>query len=161
MPPGVIPAGDAALAENTAGASPFLRQLMLRDPGFAGRVFREDADGLLAQQLGPLKNVDPALSQAEVMAIFRQAKKRVALLCAVADLSGRWDVRQVTAALTDFADAAMGTATASPPPSPMTATGASPRSSSSMAASVCRTSPIPMPMAFSKSIQVLPDVLIG
>ena len=39
MPPGAIPVEKVALAENIAGASPFLRQLMLRDPVFAGRVF--------------------------------------------------------------------------------------------------------------------------
>ena len=110
MPPGAIPAEALALAENIAGASPFLRQLMLRDPGFAGRVFIETADGLLAEQLGLLRDLDPGLSQAEVMARLRQAKKRVALLIAVADLSCAWNVEQVTAALTDFADAALGAA---------------------------------------------------
>ena len=63
MPPGAIPAEKAALAENIAGASPFLRQLMLRDPEFAGRVFREEADALLGLQLAELKQVDAALSQ--------------------------------------------------------------------------------------------------
>ena len=65
---------------------------------------------LLGLQLAGLKSVDPALSQAEVMARLRQLKKRVALLIAVADLSGAWDVEQVTAALTDFADAALAAA---------------------------------------------------
>ncbi|MEY3082889.1 MAG: hypothetical protein RJA94_2874, partial [Pseudomonadota bacterium] len=98
MPAGIIPPERAALAENIAGASPFLRQLMLRDPGFAGRVFGEDADELLTQQLGELESIDPALSQAEVMARLRQAKKRVALLIAVADLAAAWTVEQVTSA---------------------------------------------------------------
>jgi len=110
MPAGAIPAAAFALAENIAGASPYLRQLMLRDPVFAGKALAEDADELLALQLAGLKHVDPALSQAEVMARLRQVKKRVALLCAVADLSGRWTVEQVTWALTDFADAALSTA---------------------------------------------------
>ena len=108
MPPGAIPAVAVALAENIAGASPFLRQLMLRDPAFAGQVFAQDADLLLAEQLDGVRRVDPALSQAEVMAMLRQAKKRVALLIAVADLSRAWSVEQVTAALTHFADAALG-----------------------------------------------------
>lgn len=43
------------------------------------------------------------------MARLRQVK-RVALLIAVADLSGRWDVEQVTAALTDFADTSLNAA---------------------------------------------------
>ena len=110
MPPDAIPAGKQALAESIAGASPFLRQLMLRDPVFAGRVFREDADDLLALQFTGLRHIDPALSQAEVMSRLRQLRKRVALLVAVADLSGAWDVEQVTAALTGFADASLGAA---------------------------------------------------
>ena len=110
MPAGIIPPERAALAENIAGASPFLRQLMLRDPGFAGRVFGEDADELLTQQLGELESIDPALSQAEVMAKLRQAKKRVALLIAVADLAAAWTVEQVTSALTAFADATLAAA---------------------------------------------------
>jgi len=110
MPAGIIPPEKAALAENIAGASPFLRQLMLRDPTFAGRVFGEDADELLTQQLGELESIAPAHSQAEVMAKLRQAKKRVALLIAVADLAAAWTVEQVTAALTAFADATLGAA---------------------------------------------------
>jgi glutamate-ammonia-ligase adenylyltransferase len=104
MPPDAIPAERHALAEAIAGASPYLRQLMLRDPFFAGRAFREDLDVLLALQFRGLQTIDPALSQAEVMCRLRQLKKRVALLIAVADLSGAWGVEQVTAALTDFAD---------------------------------------------------------
>ena len=46
------------------------------------------------------------------MARLRQLRKRVALLVAVADLSGRWDVEEVTAALTDFADASLASGTA-------------------------------------------------
>ncbi|WP_421695785.1 bifunctional [glutamine synthetase] adenylyltransferase/[glutamine synthetase]-adenylyl-L-tyrosine phosphorylase [Aestuariivirga sp.] len=107
MPAGVIPAEQQALAEAIAGGSPFLRQLMLRDPAFAGRVFREDADELLALQLGGLRDIDPALSQPQVMCRLRQLKKRVALLTAVADLGRRWDVEEVTAALTTFADGAL------------------------------------------------------
>ncbi len=112
IPAGAIPAEKAVLAENIAGASPYLRQLMLRDPVFAGRVFSEDADQLLALQLAAVKDLAADLSQAEVMARLRQVKKRVALLVAVADLSGGWDVEQVTAALTDFADAALSAAIA-------------------------------------------------
>ena len=107
MPPDTIPSDKQTLAEAIAGASPYLRQLMLRDPFFAGRVFREDLDALLALQMRGLQMIDPALSQAEVMGRLRQLKKRVALLIAVADLSGAWGVEQVTAALTDFADASL------------------------------------------------------
>ena len=43
MAPGTIPEAARALAGNIAGGSPFLRQLMIRDPDFAGRVFAECA----------------------------------------------------------------------------------------------------------------------
>lgn len=107
MPAGSIPSEKLPLAEAIAGASPFLRQLMLRDPVFAGRVFCEEADSLIALQFRELQAIDPALSQPEVMARLRQIRKRVALLAAVADLSGHWELEQVTGALTDFADAAL------------------------------------------------------
>jgi [glutamine synthetase] adenylyltransferase / [glutamine synthetase]-adenylyl-L-tyrosine phosphorylase len=112
MPAGQIPVEMQGLAEAIAGASPFLRQLMLRDPVFAGRLFREDADHLLGLQLQGLASIPPELSQAEVMARLRQLRKRMALLIAVADLSGRWEVEQVTSALTDFADGALNAALA-------------------------------------------------
>ena len=78
MTAGTIPAEKADLAEYIAGAAPWLSQLMLRDPVFAGRVFREDADHLLGLQLAGLRQVDPTLSQAEVMARLRQVMKLVA-----------------------------------------------------------------------------------
>jgi len=112
LPPGTIPPESVALAEAVAGGSPFLRQLMLRDPCFAGRVFREDAEGLLNAEMAALASFDPGLSQADLMQRLRQAKRRMSLLIAIADLSGRWPVEQVTAALTDFADATLRAAVA-------------------------------------------------
>jgi glutamate-ammonia-ligase adenylyltransferase len=107
MPPDAVPPESIALAEAIAGGSPFLRQLMLRDADFAGRVFREDPETLLAACIAGLAALDPGLSQAEVMQRLREAKRCAALLIAVADLSGRWTVERVTAALTAFADAAL------------------------------------------------------
>ena len=112
LPEGGIPAQALPLAEAIAGGSPFLRLLMLRDPAFTGRVFREDPNLLLGLQLEGLTSIPAEPSQAEAMARLRQLRKRVALLVAVADLSGRWDVEAVTGALTDFADASLQAATA-------------------------------------------------
>ncbi len=107
LPPGAIPAESLGLAEAIAGGSPFLRQLMLRDADFTGRVFRAGPDELLAAEIDGLINFDSGLSQPEAMQRLREAKRRAALLIAVADLSGRWPVERVTAALTDFADEAL------------------------------------------------------
>ncbi len=107
MPSGMIADTSRELAAGIAGGSPFLRQLMLRDPAYAGRVFSEDPEPLLAELLASLNGFTADLSQADVMRALRQAKKKASLLIAVADLSGRWTVEQVTAALTEFADATL------------------------------------------------------
>ena len=45
--------------------------------------------------------------EAELMARLRKFKRKTALLCGLADLGGWWSGRVVTAALSDFADAAL------------------------------------------------------
>lgn len=101
------PLQEPDLAEAIAAGSPFLRQLMQRDPDYAAVVFRDAPGDLLAAEIAMLDTLDPALSQAEVMRALRRAKRRAALLIAVADLAGRWTMEQVTAALTRFADASL------------------------------------------------------
>jgi glutamate-ammonia-ligase adenylyltransferase len=112
MPEGSIAPEYRAIAGAIAAGSPFLRQLMIRDPGYAARCFAESADVLLAGILQDLRAVPPDLSQAEVMRVLRQHRKHAAMLIAVADLSGRWPVERVTAALTEFADACLQSAVA-------------------------------------------------
>src|SRR5437763_1658362 len=48
-----------------------------------------------------------ATDEVEIGARLRVAKGRVALLTAVAEISGRWTTAQSTAALSDLADAAL------------------------------------------------------
>jgi glutamate-ammonia-ligase adenylyltransferase len=107
LPESLMTAQARPLAEAIATGSPYLRQLMLRDPDYAAAVFHQAPEALLDAEISGLASVDSTLSQAEVMRALRLAKKRVALLIAVADLSGRWPVEQVTDALTTFADAAL------------------------------------------------------
>ena len=112
MAPGAVPEAARGLAGDIAGGSPFLRQLMLRDPEFASRVFSGNPDALLAELLDALAKLAPDASQVEVMSALRRIKKRSALLIAVADLSGQWSLEQVTSALTDLADASLRAAVA-------------------------------------------------
>ncbi|OJU14266.1 MAG: glutamine-synthetase adenylyltransferase, partial [Alphaproteobacteria bacterium 64-11] len=51
-----------------------------------------------------------AQDEAEAMTLLRVARRRAALAIAMADISGAWDVNQVTAELTRFADACVGAA---------------------------------------------------
>ena len=110
MPRDVIPAAALPIASAIAGGSPYLRLLMLHDPHFAARCFGEDLALLLEQVTGALQDAVQVPGQAEVMTALRQAKSNAALLTAVADITGRWSVEQVTAALTRFADASLGAA---------------------------------------------------
>ncbi len=98
------------LVSAIAGASPFLRLLMLRDGAYAARVFRETPEILLEEILTGLRRDRHEASQSEFMRLLRIARVRAALVIAVADIAGRWTVEEVTAALTRFADAALNAA---------------------------------------------------
>jgi glutamate-ammonia-ligase adenylyltransferase len=98
--------GDiAALVAGTGGSSPYLKTLIEKEGGWLeGAV--DDPAAALARQAEALAGMAPdALPDA-----LRQAKRRMALLVALCDLSGAWELEQVTGALTDFADLATGLA---------------------------------------------------
>ena len=91
------------------GNSPFLTQCVASDPGFACQLLTggpDDAYDRVMKGLGePLSQTPPA----EVLAgALRIAKRRIALAVAVADIAGVWPLERVTAALSDFAEAALG-----------------------------------------------------
>ena len=96
----MVPAlgGDlAALVYGAAGSSPYLKELIGREASWLEEAFA-DPEAAVAQVFKdcralPLDQIKPGL---------RQAKRRVALLTALADLSGGWDLEQVTRILADF-----------------------------------------------------------
>jgi glutamate-ammonia-ligase adenylyltransferase len=86
----------------TAGCSPYLRDLMLREGDWL-RAAVDAPEAALDQTLTALDAVGiDALPQA-----LREAKRRVALLAALCDLGGVWPLETVTAALTRLADRAV------------------------------------------------------
>ncbi|GHC43931.1 glutamine-synthetase adenylyltransferase [Neogemmobacter tilapiae] len=94
------------LLAGTAGSSPYLYGLMQRE----GEWLREALAGapeaaILDVHRAPLPQGAEALGQH-----LRQAKRRVALLTALADLGGVWNLQQVTGALTELADWAVQSA---------------------------------------------------
>jgi [glutamine synthetase] adenylyltransferase / [glutamine synthetase]-adenylyl-L-tyrosine phosphorylase len=84
--------------------SPFLAQLIERQPELV-RIFETgDFDAALASAL---------LVEATTLgATLRKRRQGVALVTAIADLSGTWDLTKVTLTLSDFADTALDTAIA-------------------------------------------------
>ncbi|WP_152474886.1 glutamine-synthetase adenylyltransferase [Roseovarius sp. THAF9] len=99
--PGLSP-DTAALVAGTAGSSPFLQALCLKERDWLPEVFDspEAAFDALMDEVSaiPLDETGPR---------FRRAKSRVALLTALADLSGVWALEDITSALTRFADLAV------------------------------------------------------
>ncbi|MEX5726715.1 glutamate-ammonia-ligase adenylyltransferase [Rhodovulum iodosum] len=95
-----------ALLEGTAGCSPYLWGLMTREDGWMEEALAgapDTAFDALLAEVGdlPLDALKPGL---------RQAKRRAALLIALADLGGVWPLERATAALTEFADLCVDTA---------------------------------------------------
>ncbi|MEO1364925.1 MAG: glutamine-synthetase adenylyltransferase, partial [Pseudomonadota bacterium] len=86
------------LLAGVAGCSPYLAGLMEREAEWVPVALDAPEDALAAVLQPPEEGaLKPAL---------RQAKRRVALLTALADLGGAWSLEQVTGALTDLADMA-------------------------------------------------------
>jgi glutamate-ammonia-ligase adenylyltransferase len=103
---GYRPEGAArALLESAFGNSAFLCRLALHEHRMLVRLFAEGPRALLEEAIADASAAAGAESEAEIMAALRQAKRRVALAVALADISGDWTLEDVTAALTDFADA--------------------------------------------------------
>ena len=99
------------LITGVLGCSPYLSGLLTRDPARLLRVLAAAPEAHLAALAGTLgAAITAAHTPAETMRALRLFKAEVALLVALCDLGGVWPVRQVTAALTHSADAAVSAA---------------------------------------------------
>lgn len=95
----------ALLLQGAAGCSPYLAGLIAREAEwFMSRLKATvpNATDLVADETAGFD----ALAPQDLGKALRQAKGRIALLTALADLGGVWSLSQVTAALTQFADRA-------------------------------------------------------
>ncbi|WFE76098.1 hypothetical protein [Roseinatronobacter sp. S2] len=93
---------QADLIDGAAGCSPYLKTLMARERDWIEGAFVTDPWDYLQTELDALDGV----ALPDMSARLRQAKRRVALLAALADLGGVWSLDQVTGALSDLADRA-------------------------------------------------------
>ena len=87
------------------GNSPYLSELLLSEPAVLRRMLEDgpDAalDALLAEHV-----TEPPGNRAKVMGNLRRTKRRVALLTALADITGLWTLERTTEVLSRFADLA-------------------------------------------------------
>ncbi|SDG41772.1 bifunctional [glutamine synthetase] adenylyltransferase/[glutamine synthetase]-adenylyl-L-tyrosine phosphorylase [Roseospirillum parvum] len=107
---------DAAVSAVFAalfGGSPFLSGIIQRRPDDFLRLVAEGPEALLdtvrAELDGPARRLTDS---APLMATLRLAKRRVALLTALADIAGDWPLARITGVLSDFAARALSVSTA-------------------------------------------------
>ena len=99
------------LLKSIFGNSPFLSNAAVKEWAFLTRLVEKGADPLLAEIAEAIElPADLGEDTAALMRRLRIAKRRVALVAAVAELVGAWSLDQQTAALSRFADGALGAA---------------------------------------------------
>ena len=104
------PAGQNLLAA-LFGNSPFLSGVAIAEWNFLSRLVEQGVDPLFEEIAGTTeRHQERGENRAALIRRLRIAKRRVALLAAVAELAGRWTVEQQMAALSRFAEAAIGAA---------------------------------------------------
>jgi glutamate-ammonia-ligase adenylyltransferase len=101
-------ASEEPLLEAVFGNSPFLGRLALREAGALGEYFAAGPLTVLNAAILLAEAAARANTEARAMKDLRAAKRRAALAIAMADIAGSWDVDQVMAQLTRFADACVG-----------------------------------------------------
>ena len=93
------------------GNSPFLSGIAIAEWDFLTRLIEEGADPLFEEiAAATQRHADRGENRAALMRRLRLAKRRVALLAAVAELAGSWTLEQQMTALSRFAEAAIGAA---------------------------------------------------
>ena len=88
---------QAGLVTGAAGSSPYLKDLLNKERDWIAQALSQP-QGALQAVFQTCRNLPPD----QLKPGLRQAKRRVALLTALCDLSGGWPLEQVTRALTDF-----------------------------------------------------------
>ncbi len=88
------------------GNSPYLANLCLRDPDIICLIFDQGLDTAFKTALDPVRNSADAapLDQAKTMMMVRQAKRRAALVIAIADICKAWTLDKITSAISETAE---------------------------------------------------------
>ena len=94
------------------GSSPYLSKLLFRHHEIFNKFVEQGADSLLENTLEQLRYDYSSLQNDKIniqtiMQLLRINKGKIALLTALADISGHWHVSKVTQALSEFADIAV------------------------------------------------------
>src|SRR5215472_7489435 len=78
------------------GNSPFLGQLLMSESDIVEAFLTQDVAAVLADLRAELARTGQDGDTSRLMRVLRQARRRAALLIALADITGSWDLEQVT-----------------------------------------------------------------
>ena len=98
------------LLSGVFGNSSFLTQCLAREIQLAPIIFEQGPDKAYDSVIQDLRSLAPDASSKDIDIALRRAKRRVALLIALADLSGTWPLERVTQRLSQFCEVALSTA---------------------------------------------------
>ena len=105
-----VPLARTPFLDAVFAASPYLTDLVRRDPAAATAMLAAAPEAVLERLCAETAAAFSLESRSAVSQELRRLKANAALLIALCDLGRVWDVEAVTAALTRFADAALGAA---------------------------------------------------
>ena len=97
------PAG-AAMCAAIGGNSPYLADLAAREVRTLRAFTLFGPDAVIKCIMARLTAANPAAPRPEIARIVREAKRRAALVIALADIGGIWPLARITAALSDLAE---------------------------------------------------------
>ncbi len=108
----VLNAGQLGeLLRGTAGSSPYLARLVDRHGAWLAGISANAPEEAMHTILGGIGTAAAEANDSRTLGQhLREAKSRAALLIALADLGGVWDLAEVTGALSALADGAVGAA---------------------------------------------------
>ena len=92
------------------GGSPYLSDLLIRERETTVRFLQDGPDRAFDEARAALDALDVRSTRPQIAAGLRAAKRKVALLCALADIGGLWTLAQVTSALSWLAEATLSKA---------------------------------------------------
>lgn len=104
--------GFRPMLEALGGNSPYLAGLAVREIAALRDFVDHGPDFVVREAIAQVKIAAPAASRRVIAAALRAAKRTVALATALADIGGFWSLDQVTAALSDLAEATLTLAVA-------------------------------------------------
>ena len=103
----------SVLLDAIFGNSPFLSQSMSIEFGFGREILELGPDTVFARLLTALAQMQQGqIDLPSVMRELRIAKRRCSLVVGLADIAGSWPLERVCGALSQFADVALGVASA-------------------------------------------------